>query len=183
MIFEAEFDIRESWQAATSRRAWLKQHEDELRRIAAQTGWANVAELLESRGWSGYWGVRPLSAEIIAREFAQIAFRRRRRAPKPALSDRRLAAAVADEFRHGLGAVLRAELQELFAAPPAAQPQPAPAEPVPERPASSAPPPATGQIKVRGNRRRIAGLILDPAKRAAALAGVAEHTPISTKEK
>jgi hypothetical protein len=159
MIFEAEFDIRKSWQAATSRRAWLKRHEDELRRIAAHTGWANVAELLESRGWSVYWGVRPLSAEILAREYAQIAFRRRKRDPKPALSDRRIAAAVADELRESL----RAELEGLLAARPA-QAQPAPAE--------ATPAPATGEITTGMRTRDLV------ARRRVSNAG---HQPLSGK--
>ncbi|MCA3264985.1 MAG: hypothetical protein ING19_02855 [Azospirillum sp.] len=77
-IFDTEFDLQGSWEAASRKRAWLSAHETELRELAAKNGWAAVAEALESRGWSIAWGTRPLTGEWLSREMAVVAYRARR---------------------------------------------------------------------------------------------------------
>ncbi|MCA3083068.1 MAG: hypothetical protein ING69_10490, partial [Rhodocyclaceae bacterium] len=71
-------------------------YETKLREYAAAPGigWGYVAEKLEAAGWSLHWDApRRLTAELLAREMAVIAFRGRKRAGV-GTSDRRLVRAL-----------------------------------------------------------------------------------------
>jgi hypothetical protein len=95
MFMEPE-NLRETWEAARNRREWLRRYESELRTLAAAPGigWGYVAERLEAAGWSLHWDApRRLTAELLAREMAVIAFRGRKRAGV-GTSDRRLVRAI-----------------------------------------------------------------------------------------
>lgn len=178
MFTDPNFSFVESWEADGPRRRWLRKYQDTLRATASGAGWAYVAEQLEARGWSDFFGGPALDGVRLAREMATIAHRSRRAGRRRQDLEATIAAAVKTALTEVAVDLVDRSIPVVA---PAASPPP-PARGAFAAAAADLAARKSGEIKIVNAPGPGKRLVLDPSLQARAVAGVADDFEIPSKK-